>query len=674
MEDNTPNFNATRLTQLGRVNSVVPSPCGTWLAVEMSELNREQSKYVPQIWKVWVDESHEPQRLTRGPSSNKSPQFRRDGSLCFLSNRNADEEKQASNATYFQVWLLPQAGGEPQPLTDEPLGVLDFRFACTENRMVALALHLPNVEFEEQRSTWDDQQKNGPSALHYKSMPVRFWDHWLKQAIPHLISYNENGKERRDLTPDANEEHRRATWDLSSDGSTAVITSMTPLQEDQLPDQTLLFLDLESGGQRYLGHTPKVILEQPRFSPDGTQVACLRRFRTDEPAHYISIWVMDVASGTGHEVATQWDRWASSLLWSPDGKSLLVVADDEGDTPVFTVDLDTENVERITSKTAGGSHHSLHWLPNSSSLVGLRHSFFHPPEPFRVEAMPGSEPQLLANLSGFSPEEGRALAQVERWETSSSDGESIQTFLVTPKQGEGPFPWLLWIHGGPVSQWRDGWHWRWNALVMTSQGIAIAQPNPRGSTGRGHNFIAGIWGNAWGEQCYEDLMHVTQALQQHSSLDTEHVGAMGGSFGGYMTNWLAGHTDMFRCMITHASIVQFSMFHGTTDIPGWFAMSMDSDPYNSIPALEKDSPHRFLSAWTTPTLILHGEKDYRVPISEALYLFTALQRRGVPSELMVFPDENHWIQKPRNIRTWYQTVLDFAQRYLTPSSSSSPTK
>ncbi len=664
MSEHSLGLDAVRLTQLRRVSSVVPSPCGTWLAVEMAELNEEQSRYIPQLWKVWMDGSHEPLRLTRGPSSNKAPCFRQDGSLGFLSNRDTDEDKSAGPNPRFQVWVLPAMGGEPQPITDEPLGVLSFQFAKAANRLVVLTPVLPNVAHEKQRSTWEDRQKNGPSALHYKAMPVRSWDHWIDEPGPHVISFDGQGNERRDLTPDAGHEHLQANWDLSQDGSTVVVTSRTPLMEDHLPAQSLLFLELDSGGQRYLEHQPTVILDQPCFSPDGTQLACLRRTRTSEPAHDVSLWLMTLATGEEREVAARWDRWASTLLWSDNGDSLFVTADDDGDTPVFQVNFATDRVQRVTTQDSGGSHGSLSTLPHSPSLVGFRHTVFHPPEPFVVDAVPDATPRLLANLSGFSPEEGEAIARIERHHAPSDDGTEIQSFLLTPQAEEGPHPWLLWIHGGPINQWSDGWHWRWNPLVLVSQGIAIAQPNPRGSTGRGQAFIAEIWGNAWGEQCYRDLMYVTEALTQHDHLDSQRYGAMGGSFGGYMTNWLAGHTDRFRCMITHASIVHFSMFHGTTDVPGWFAMDMDCDPYAATDALEKDSPHKFLADWKTPTLIIHGEKDYRVPISEALYLFTALQRKGVHSELLVFPDENHWILKPRNIRAWYQSVSQFAKQHL----------
>jgi len=239
----------------------------------------------------------------------------------------------------------------------------------------------------------------------------------------------------------------------------------------------------------------------------------------------------------------------------------------------------------------------------------------------------------------------------------------VQSFLVRPR-GAARAPLLLWIHGGPVGQNADGWHWRWNPVVMASAGYAVLLPNPRGSTGRGQAFIEGVWNNRWGAACYRDLMAVTDAVAVRPDIDGARMAAMGGSFGGYMTNWIGGHTDRFRCLVTHASVYHFSSFHGTTDEPAFFALELGGTPYGDREAFERYSPHTGAAAWKSPTLILHGEKDYRCPVSEALLLFEALQMHGVESELLVFPDENHWILKPRNSRQWYATVEAFLSRHL----------
>jgi dipeptidyl aminopeptidase/acylaminoacyl peptidase len=242
-----------------------------------------------------------------------------------------------------------------------------------------------------------------------------------------------------------------------------------------------------------------------------------------------------------------------------------------------------------------------------------------------------------------------------------SDGVPVQYRLLLPK-GKGPFPTLFWIHGGPIGAFADGWHWRWNPLVFVSQGYAVVLPNPRGSTGFGFDYISGIWGNVWGDGCYRDLMKVADAVEARDDIGP--MAAMGGSFGGYMSNWIGGNTTRFRCIVTHASIFSCWTFHGTTDHPAWWALEMQSTPYSDPEHHDRYSPQRFVQNWKSPTLVIHGEKDYRCPISEGIALFEALQLHRVESELLVFPDEGHWIMRPKNIVSWYTSIADFMGRYL----------
>jgi dipeptidyl aminopeptidase/acylaminoacyl peptidase len=218
-----------------------------------------------------------------------------------------------------------------------------------------------------------------------------------------------------------------------------------------------------------------------------------------------------------------------------------------------------------------------------------------------------------------------------------------------------------------MTQFADGWHWRWNPLIPAAAGYAMILPNPRGSTGFGQEFIQGIWNNEWGGACFRDIMAVLDAVCSRDDIDAERVGAMGGSFGGYMANWIGVQTERFRCLMTHAGIYDLGGFTGATDYPSYMYYGLGITPYENPEAFERYSPHRLLANWKTPTLIIHGEKDYRVPIGEALHLFEALCWRGVDAELLVFPDENHWILRPQNIRQWYRVMLEFACKHLLPA-------
>jgi len=650
---------------LKRVSAVAPSPDGRWLAVAVQRLDRDGAKYVADLWKLPTDGSAATQ-LTRGESNDTAPGFRHDGTLCFLSNRQPNEVKADEGADKrMQVWCLPAGGGEPQMLTDEPLGVEAFRCAKRADTMVLLATVLAGVPHDKQRETAAERAKKGPSARRYSRQPVRHWDHWLHQnedfAFTHVIACDGSGGGRADLTPEARQEFAiEPGFDVSPDGRQVAITRQAMGLDREL-DTTILLLDLPAGTQRILGEAPCVSFDAPVFSPDGRQLASVRSFRSAQQVMRPLAVLIDVASGGIRELAADWDRWPGVADWAVSGKSLIAAADDDGHTAVVTIDAASGKVERVTAAAAGGAHGNLHALADGR-IAGIRSTLLEAPECFVVEARAGSTPKALARLSGH---EMADFASVEVLRVASTDGAPIHSFLVKPKDARGPLPLLLWIHGGPIGMDTDGWHWRWNPLLAVAAGYAVALPNPRGSTGFGQQFIQGIWGNVWGAQCYEDLMAVTDALVARPDIDGARTMAMGGSFGGYMTNWIGSQTDRFRCLITHASIATMAQFTGVTDHPAWWYLEMGGeDPYADMAKFDRWAPIRHIKQWKTPTLIIHGELDYRCPVNEGLNLFEALQYHGVASELLIFPDENHWILKPRNVVAWYEAVLEFVGRHL----------
>jgi dipeptidyl aminopeptidase/acylaminoacyl peptidase len=655
-------FDARRLVSLGRVSSVALSPDGTFAVAAVSRLGEEGAKYVSDLWRVPLDGSAATQ-LTHGNSNDRTPCFRRDGAIGFLSNRSRSDDDDDGRD---QVWVLPNGMGEPEAITDEPLGVRELQFAARGDLLVVVADVLPGVAHGDQRARAKDLEKNGPSELFFanRSGPIRHWDHWLGRARPHLIAYDDRGRSRRDLTPNADRHFTGdVAFDVSHHGAWIAITERVD-SDDRLIDWSILLVDAKDGAARRIAHGPKLEHSHPLFSRDAKHVYFNRQRRSRERHGKVELCMADVTSGATTVLCESWDRWPMARAAVPgrngEGEKLVAIADDEGAVPIFLITPKTNDVVRVTSRESGGTHDSLS-VTDDGRIVGIRHTLRSPPEPFVIDARADQTPRMLANLSGFDAKEIESI-ETSRFDVTASDGARIQTWLVKPA---APRPKIvLWIHGGPVGAFGDGWHWRWNPHVVASAGYAIALPNARGSTGFGTPFVDGIWNNAWGGQCFDDLMRVTDALEHRDDLDGAHIAAMGGSFGGYMCNFIGGQTTRFKALVTHASIFHLEAMCGASDYGPYFSIEMGTTSWKERAEFEKHSPHRFIGKWKTPTLVIHGEKDYRVPISEALILFDALQEHHVESELLVFPDENHWVLRPRNIEAWYGHVARFLATHL----------
>jgi dipeptidyl aminopeptidase/acylaminoacyl peptidase len=413
-----------------------------------------------------------------------------------------------------------------------------------------------------------------------------------------------------------------------------------------------------SGETRVLVDDPQADVYAPSFSPDSSRLVCVAEAHSTfaEPPDY-TLLLVDVASAEARELTPGFDRWPSAPQFAADGAAVFFLADDDGRHALFRVPLDGGAPVRLTDQ---GAYSDLQVARDGSALYALRSGYDTPPVPVRLDPQAtGQDPAPLPNPGTISTLPGT----LRELDATAADGSRVQSWLVLPEgaSAEDPAPLLLWIHGGPLMSW-NSWSWRWTPWVLAARGYAVLLPNPGLSQGFGQDFVRRGWG-AWGAEPYTDLMAAVDAAEALPEIDRTRTAAMGGSFGGYMANWIATQTDRFKAIVTHASLWHLDSFSGTTDSAFYWEREL-GNPLTEPKRYEQNSPHRYADAIRTPMLVIHGDKDYRVPIGEGLRLWYDLQKRGVPSKFLYFPDENHWVLTPGNATVWYETVVAFLAEHV----------
>ncbi|RBY91141.1 S9 family peptidase [Blastococcus sp. TF02A-30] len=654
---------------LPRIGGLALSADGSRLAVSVATLDPEKKKWQSALWEVDPAGQRPARRLTRSAPGESSPAFAPDGSLLFTSAR-PDPAATAEGDPKPALWSLPPGGGEARPVLTRPGGISSFTVAAAGGEVVVSASTMTGgSEGEADEERRKKRKDAGVSAILHESYPVRYWDHDLGPAAPHLFAAGRLPTEEsalegvpqvelRDLTPEA-------TAPVGADGDYALSPDGRLLaRSEQVPDgpaghrSRLVLTEVSSGATRPLVDDPLADVYAAAFSPDGSALVCVREALSSyaEPPDY-TLLLVDVDSGTARELTPGFDRWPSAPQFAADGAAVYFLADEDGRHALFRVDVDGGEPVRLTGD---GAYSDLQVARDGSALYALRSAYDSPAVPVRIDPVaPMQDPVVLPNPGTIDRLPG-TLTEVR---ATAADGAEVQSWLVLPEGASAatPAPLLLWIHGGPLMSW-NSWSWRWNPWVLAARGYAVLLPNPALSQGFGQDFVRRGWGE-WGGAPYTDLMAAVDAAEQLPEIDETRTAAMGGSFGGYMANWVATQTDRFKAIVTHASLWDLDSFTGTTDAAYYWEKEW-GDPLREPKRYEQNSPHRYADAIRTPMLVIHGDKDYRVPISEGLRLWYDLQKRGVPSKFLYFPDENHWVLTPGNSIVWYETVLAFLAEHV----------
>lgn len=649
-------FTPTDLNALARPSDPQVSPNGRYLVYVQRETDFDANRGRTDLWLVDLEAAtKKPRRLTQHAANDSNPRWSVDGtSIYFLSAR----------AGSMQVWRLPMTGGEAVQITDYPLDVGSFKISSGGGR-IALAMEVfPDcADLKCTRDRLDARAAGKVTARTYDQLFVRHWDTWRDHTRSNLFVAPVNADGRAG-TPvnvsralDANVPSKPSGGDeefaFTPDGSRIVFSTRLANREEPWSTNFDLYEAPSDGSAapRNLTADNPAWDTQPVFLKNG-DLAWLAMKRPGFEADRFAIKLR--RGDTVRDVAASWDRSVAQLGVTRDGRTLLATANEQGQQPLFAIDPGSGKVSRLS-----GTGTVAEFSPATRGNVVTWHDLGTPPDLYLL-----TEKGERVRLTGINAAllAGRALGEFEQFSFKGWNDETVYGYVVRPPgfTAGRQYPIAFIVHGGPQVSFQNQWNFRWNAQVYAARGYGVVFIDFHGSPGYGQAFTDSI-SQHWGDRPFEDLQKgLAAALAKYPWLDGKRACSLGASYGGFMQNWIAGKwPDGFRCIVNHAGIFDTrSMYYTTEEL--WFTEWENGGPYFDKPEIhERFNPSLFVKEWRTPMLVTHGEKDFRVPYSQGLATFTALQRRGIESRLVVFPDENHWILKPANSIAWYGTVLDW---------------
>jgi dipeptidyl aminopeptidase/acylaminoacyl peptidase len=649
----TERFDVHALLKIARISEPQLSPDGRLVAFTVQRMDLENNTSSKQIYVVPVS-GGEPKQIT-SEGNNSRPRWSPDSKrIAFVSTRGGSS----------QIWTMnPDGTGATQVtrLATEADGVI---FSPSGKHLVFTSEVYPECADEAcNRKKLEEEKASKVKARIYTSLLYRHWNEWKGKRRKHLFVIPVEGGAARDLTPGNRDVPPFSLggedYAISPDGKELCFVMNTDPEPALSTNSDLFVVPLDGGEHRRISMNAGAD-NDPQYSPDGKWLAWRQQVRPGYESDRWRLVVMERATGRSSVLTEGVDRWVTSFTWAPDSSRLFFTIEDRGRTQVHLAPVTGGSTRLILS---GASHVSEVQLSgDGKTMIYLENSGSKPNEIYSV-ASTGGTPTALTKLNASLLSRYK-LSKLEEFWVEGAEKAKVHSFLIKPPDFDPKrrYPVLFLIHGGPQGAWGESWTYRWNAQVFAQSGFVVVQPNPRGSTGYGQKFIDEI--NAdWGGRVYEDLMAVVDHVAALPYVAADRMAAAGGSYGGYMVNWILGHTDRFRALVSHAGVFDLRSMAGETEeiwFPLWEFRGM---PWDNPEVYERWSPSYFVQNFKTPTLVFHGELDYRVPVGQGLQLFTALQMRKVPSKLVLFPDEGHWITKPQNSVLWYTTFIDWVTEW-----------
>ncbi|HVA95855.1 MAG TPA: S9 family peptidase [Candidatus Dormibacteraeota bacterium] len=640
------------------------SPDGRFVAYTTGIAEMETNRIARDIWIVSTTPGSQPRQLTETGYDSR-PQWSPDGKkIAFLSSRDGMP----------QVYVMSWRGGNPAKLTSLSTGADNEKWSPDGRSIAFTSRVFPDCSDDAcNRSRDNAAEASRVKARIYDRLLFRHWMHWNDGKRSHLFLISVKGAARdgrpRDLTAGADydvppdERGDADDFAFSPDSKQICFTAVTDRPEAISTNGDLFLISVKGGPAKRITTNPGFD-GHPAYSPDGRFIAYHSQKTPGYESDQWRLMLYDRTSGADTELAPSFDRDVDEILWSPDKNEIYFTAANEVQQPVYAIAAAGGAPREILKNTF---NNDISISADGGTLAFLRSSLTAPAEVFTAPAGGGPARQLthqndarLASLDMNLP---------ETFWFEGAGGTRVQGMLIRPPHFDAAkkYPLLLLIHGGPQSLWNDSWGYRWNEELFAAPGYVTVMINPRGSTGYGQQFTDEITDD-WGGRVYEDLMKgVDYVVATFPYVDGTRLAAAGGSYGGYMIDWIATHTGRFKALISHAGVYDKTSMYGATDELWFEEHDMAGTPWTHPESYRKWSPSTYageLGKFKTPTLVICGELDYRVPYTQSLEFFTALQRQSVPSKLVVFPDEGHWILKPQNSRLWYQTIFGWLEMYL----------
>jgi len=655
-------FSAEHLVRLDRVGAPNVSPDSKHVVYTLRTTDMEADKGRYDLWLSRID-GGEHKRLTSHEANDTAPAWSPDGKHIFFLSTRSDSS---------QVWRIAVGGGEATQVTSLPVDITSFRVSAKGDRLVVSAEAYLDCDDLACTAARDKAGKDSPTTgAVYDQIFMRHWDHWLteKRSRLYAVPLNDGVAATTEpllLTKEVNANVPSYTWGgneeyaLSPDGSTVYFAARI---RDAIEPTSTNF-DVYAAPMNGDGPTENLTESnlawdtQPILSPDGNSLAYLAMKRAGFEADRFRIMVRDLETGRTRELATDWDRSPASIVFSSDGKSIYANAQDVGNRTLWRIDIASGNPERIIED---GNVSAMD--VGADAIVFAKDDLKSPSELFVFD---GANATQITHFS--TPQlQDVEMGDFEQFSFTGAKGDVVHGYVLKPAAYEEgkQYPVAFLIHGGPQGSFGNHFHYRWNPQTYAGQGFAAVFIDFHGSTGYGQDFTDSISGDWGGDPLVDLQLGFEAALEKYEFLDGDNTCALGASYGGFMINWIAGNwPDRFDCLVNHDGVFdQRMMYYATEEL--WFPEWENSGPYYETPKnYEKYNPVNYVDQWKTPMFVIHGQLDYRVPLTQGIGAFTALQRRGIPSKFLYFPDENHWVQKPHNSVQWHNEVNKWLHQHL----------